>query len=73
MAVVGWVMVRIKVAALSQPILFVRWTVWLPAAEKVNPFQLKGNVLAHTLLSLLEVVFAQEIVNVPADNPAPIL
>ncbi len=49
--------VKTKVAKLSQPSAFVKVAVWLPAVEKVKPFQLYGKSFSQIVSVLLLEVF----------------
>ena len=49
---------NIKVAALSQPTLFVRCAVCVPAPVKVKPFQLNGSALGQILILVVETLVA---------------
>ena len=49
-------MVRVKVAALSQPTLLVRCAVCEPAVVKVRPFHVYGNALGQMLRLVVDVL-----------------
>ena len=49
---------NIIVAALSQPTLFVRCAVCVPAPVKVKPFQLNGSALGQILILVVETLVA---------------
>jgi hypothetical protein len=54
--VMGGAIVRFSVAKLSQPPLVFRVAVWVPAALKVNPFQLYGSFAEQILRLIAEVM-----------------
>jgi hypothetical protein len=53
--------VNTRVAALSQPTLFVKWAVCVPAPVKVRPFQLYGNALGQMLVLLEDVLVGSNV------------